>query len=61
MVRFRCRFGVRLPFFKNMGVVVFYLPADIAAKVSEAITLLKLNGAGGDVDRIVWEAEPAGR
>lgn len=60
MVRFRCRFGVRLPFFKNMGVVVFYLPAEIAGRVSEVITLIRAN-ATGDVDRIVWEAEPAGR
>lgn len=52
----RCRFGVRLPFFPNLGVVVFYLPAEIAGRVSEAINLLRLN-ASGDVSKIVWEAE----
>ncbi len=54
MIKMRCRFGVRVPFFKNLGVLVIYLPADVAARVSEAITLLKLNGSG-DVDKIVWE------
>lgn len=62
MTKFRCRFGVRVPFFPNAGIVVFYLPADIAGKVSEAINLLRLHVQGTkwerDVDRIVWEASP---
>lgn len=60
MTKFRCRFGVRVPFFPNAGIVVFYLPADIAAKVSEAITAVRLYAQGTkwerEVDRIVWEA-----
>jgi hypothetical protein len=56
MVKVRCRFGIRVPFLKNLGVIVVYLPFDIAGRVSEAITLLKMNG-GKDTDRIVWEVE----
>lgn len=54
MTKVRCRFGIRLPFFKNAAIIVFYSPFDVAARVSEAITLIR-NNADGDVSKIVWE------
>jgi|GEM_PF-5932192 len=57
----RCRFGVRVPFFQNAGIVVFYLPDNIAARVTEAIESARLYAQGTkwekDVGRIVWETE----
>lgn len=59
---FRCRFGVRLPIFKNAGIVVFYAPQGVVDNLSQAIFALKTYAVGTkwerDVEKIVWEAEP---
>lgn len=63
MIQFRCRFGIRLPFFANLGIIVFYAPATITAQISEGITGLRLWSAGTkyeeSVKKIVWEANQA--
>lgn len=63
MTKFRCRFGVRVPFFPNAGIVVFYLPATLAGQISEAINAARAYSMGTkwerDVARIVWEATPS--
>lgn len=59
---FRCRFGVRLPIFKNAGIVVFYAPKTVVDTLTEAIAAVRIYAIGTkwerDVEKIVWEAEP---
>lgn len=57
MNKVRCRFGIRIPIFRNLGVVVIYLPSSILPQINEALIILR-SYSGNDADRIVWEHEP---
>jgi len=60
---YRVRFGIRVPIFKNLGIIVIKrVPENITGMLSDAITALMVYGSsqgwGKDLDRIVYEIEP---
>lgn len=61
MRRNRIRFGIRIPIFKNLGVIVFYAAPEATVQFSAAVDVIRtvLANSGVSADAIVFEANPA--
>ena len=60
MITNRIRFGIRIPIFRNLGVIVFYTSAAATVQFSAAVDVIRtvLFNAGIDANSIVFEATP---
>ena len=61
MRRNRIRFGIRIPIFRNLGVIVFYAAPAATEQFSAAVDVIRtvLINSGIDANSIVFEANPA--
>lgn len=61
MRRNRIRFGIRVPIFRNLGVMVFYASPAATEQFGAAVEVIRtiLANSGIDGSQIIFEANPA--
>ena len=57
----RIRFGIRVPLFRNLGVMVFYASPEATQQFGAAVDVVRtiLQSSGIDGSQIIFDASPA--